>query len=118
MGSQEKITAASEKTEQRSKSVDCDSRRRNEACASVDESKSFKMQNDIAQMGKNCTDLSKKLVRMEKLKKKKIKIKKARQREVEAAERLCAVSEDERESEDAQEETSEKEDSSGVNILT
>merc|ERR1712039_739700 len=73
--SQEKITAASEKTEQRSKSVDCDSRRRNEACASVDESKSFKMQNDIAQMGKNCTDLGKKLVRMEKLKKKKIKIK-------------------------------------------
>jgi hypothetical protein len=115
--SQEKITAALEKTEQRSKSVDCDSRRK-EPDSSVDVSKSFKMQNDIAQMGKNCTDLSKKLVRMEKLKKKKIKIKKARQREVEAAERLRAVSEDERESEDAQEETSEKEDLSGVNILT
>merc|ERR1711976_188854 len=67
------------------------------------------------------TDLSKKLVRMERLKKKKIKIKKSRQREreVEAAERLQAVSEDERES-DALEESSEKEESSGggVNILT
>jgi len=78
------------------------------------------MQNDIAQMEKNCTDLSKKLIRMEKMKKKKIKIKKSRQGEVAAAERPRAVSGDERESEDAQEETSEKEDSSvvGVNILT
>merc|ERR1712034_67757 len=58
---QEKISAAGEKTE-RSKSVDCDSRRK-EQDSSVDVSKSFKMQNDIAQMGKNCTDLSKKLVR-------------------------------------------------------
>jgi len=117
--SQEKITAASEKTEQRSKSVDCDSRR-NEVRARVDESKCLKMQNDIAQMGKSCLDLSKKLVRMEKIKKKKIKIKKSRQREVKAAERLRAVSGDEREAEDTQEETSEKEDSSGVgvNILT
>ena len=116
---QQKITPKGEKTE-RSKSVDCDSRRK-EPGARVDVSKSFKMQNDIAQMGKNCTDLSKKLVRMERLKKKKIKIKKSRQREreVEAAERLHAVSEDERES-DALEESSEKEDSSGVgvNILT
>jgi Fic family protein len=61
------------------------------------------MQNDIAQMGKNCTDLSKKLVRMERLKKKKIKIKKAKQREIEAAERLHAVSEDEREPDDEDE---------------
>merc|ERR1712032_351096 len=117
--SQEKITAAAEKTEQRSKSVDCDSRR-NEVRARVDESKCLKMQIDIAQIGKNCTDLSKKLVRMEKMKKKKIKIKKSRQREVEATERPRAVSGDGMEPEDAQEETSEKEDSSvvGVNVLT
>ena len=117
--SQEKISASEAKSE-RSKSVDCDSRRGNNV-ARLEESISLQMQNNIAEMGKHGNDLNNKLDKIEKINKKKIKIKKIRQKDVAAyeLERLHALSQDERETVASQDSLDLGESlAGGVNILT